>query len=379
MTDAFVGVLSLHSPEPERDRFGRYMLPDPLNPDGGKRAWTRATTIASTLQDQYTLNQWQTRMAVSGVAKSESLSALASALDPQENRKEFQEICDEGMAAAGANVGKQLGTALHGFSELVMRGGDPMLVQQRWRPYVDRLMIELDKRGVKIMPEFVETILMCREIEVVGRTDAIVMFEGQPTIFDLKTEKRDADYEDFTFSQSSISIQLAIYAHSKYGWNWNRLAWDPFTMPIRQDFAIVAHLPSNLPPQEATCGLWYVDIGAGWEGAKLAAERVRPWRKRKGLMVPMQPPALPELAPALPSVIVQPEPVPAQPVPDGSADTGRDYTAEAQHRELMSAVLGAGEMADLARAWDLGHQLGIWDDALNAAAAGRAELLRAGA
>lgn len=272
-------------PEVERDRFGRYMLPDPRHPDQGKRPWTRATTLASSIQEYYNLGRWQQRMVAHGIGKVESLYALAASLDPESDKKQLQQVCEDAMAAAGANRGKELGTALHGFVERIARGGDPMTVPQSWRPFVDAYQIGMDRAGLDVVPDMIERIVICPEIECAGRVDNVLMRNGEHVIGDLKTEKTEEKYDDFSFSATSIAIQLAIYAHASH-------YWDPFTktwhqMPdIDQGIAYVMHLPSNAPVDDVKFKVWQVNIRAGWEAVQLCLD-VRAWRKRKNLMVPL--------------------------------------------------------------------------------------------
>src|SRR5215472_1429035 len=91
-------------PEPERDRYGRYILPDPKT--GKRRSWTRATTWAQTIADTYALNQWQKRMVALGLAQRPDLLAqVATVLEPDAEEH------------AGASQRSNLGTALHSFLE----------------------------------------------------------------------------------------------------------------------------------------------------------------------------------------------------------------------------------------------------------------------
>jgi len=49
------------------DRFGRYLLVNPLT--GKEEPFTRATTIAKTLDDTYYLEQWQLRQVAYGLGQ----------------------------------------------------------------------------------------------------------------------------------------------------------------------------------------------------------------------------------------------------------------------------------------------------------------------
>ena len=62
--------------EPERDRWGRYIIPHPHT--GKKTSWTRATTWAKTLDDTFALTKWELRMAGLGlVARPDLLASVA--------------------------------------------------------------------------------------------------------------------------------------------------------------------------------------------------------------------------------------------------------------------------------------------------------------
>ena len=73
-------------PEPKRDRYGRYLI-------AGK-PYTRATTIADTLDDRYNLEKWGNRMVAKGLANRADLHALASTLDVDKNKGEFNKLCE---------------------------------------------------------------------------------------------------------------------------------------------------------------------------------------------------------------------------------------------------------------------------------------------
>lgn len=283
-----------HQPEPEvsRDRFGRYLLPDPRDPGAGTFPWTRATTIASTIQDQFNLQRWQQRMVAHGIGKQESLYALAASLDPVSDRNQLQQVCEDALAAAGANDGRNKGTALHGFWERVLRGGDPMTIPQAWRPHIDLAQIRTDQAGLIIPVRYVEAIVFCPDIECVGRTDALVMHEERGAfvgadyrVADLKTEKTEPDVKDFSYTATQIAVQLAIYAHASHRWLPHEKRWEELPA-IDQEVAYVLHLPSNAPHAHPIFNIWAVDLQTGWEGALLARE-VRAWRKRKNIMIPL--------------------------------------------------------------------------------------------
>jgi hypothetical protein len=116
------------------------------------------------------------------------------------------------------------------------------------------------------------------ELDASGAFDRLLLDKstGRPTIGDLKTGK--APYWD------EIAIQLAIYAHGTHIWDPDSRTHTPMPPGVDQERAVVMWLPAGQARFEA----WSVDIAAGWEMAKVAAQ-VRDYRKRKDLAAPMTP------------------------------------------------------------------------------------------
>jgi hypothetical protein len=64
-------LLAGKPPEPERNRWGQYVIP---HPDTGKKmGWVRATTWASTVADTFGLTNWKVRMTALGLAQRKDL------------------------------------------------------------------------------------------------------------------------------------------------------------------------------------------------------------------------------------------------------------------------------------------------------------------
>ena len=119
--------------EPKRDRWGRYLLPDPYTEKD--RAWTRATTVASTLADRYGLEQWAQRNTILGIAARPDLYALAASCKP-EDKDQLNRIAADAQEAAKSRSGANLGTALHRILEGIDSGED-LDVPAEWRGDVD--------------------------------------------------------------------------------------------------------------------------------------------------------------------------------------------------------------------------------------------------
>ncbi len=74
------------------------------------KPWTRATTVASTLEDRYGLERWAKRNVVLGIAARPDLYALAASAKP-EDKDLLHSIVDDAEEAAKARSGANLGNA----------------------------------------------------------------------------------------------------------------------------------------------------------------------------------------------------------------------------------------------------------------------------
>lgn len=245
-------------PEPQRDRYGRYLI------DGKPR--TRVTTFAGAIADKASLIPWAQARAVRGVVeRPDLLAAAAAAMDDE---RALRKVCEEAKEVGGATAAATLGTALHRMTELADLGlPTPELHADR----VGEYRACLAAHRVEILPDWVETVLLVDRFDLAGTCDRIVMWDGRPTILDLKTGK------SLDFGLGEYSIQLALYAHGDHAWDVAK--GERLELPeIRRDVALIAHLPA----QGTGCELVAVDIEAGWAAAELA-EGVRAWRKRRDL------------------------------------------------------------------------------------------------
>lgn len=327
MTTATADPFTTPTAPVKRDRWGRYVLPDPVT--GKERAWTRATTVARTLADEYNLTLWKLRQVAKGLALRPDLIAGAAAADPESDKKTLDDIAEKAMERAGSSSGATMGTALHAFAHRLGLGesmaslGVPAPLDKDLAAYVDTL----SRHRLRILPALCERIVVLPELGVAGTFDNIVeqpsgVTKSEPlSLFDLKTAK-SVDY-----SMLEIAIQLALYAHAPLMWNPGTQTYEPMP-PVDMNRALVLHLPVG----KAHGQIYGVNIIEGWEDAQLAM-RVREARSRgKGM-----------------AWLVDPEP----------ADL-------AMHR-----VVKAGSQADLAQLWEQLHPQGLWTEEVNAAATAR--------
>lgn len=273
-------------PGPPRDRFGRYLIPDPET--GKHRPWTRATTIAKTLEDPTNLTRWAKRMTAIGVATRPSIAAGVVA--NKDDKRTLDDLVEQAIQAAGGNENRELGTHLHDITAQLDRGAH-IDVPEPWAADVAAYRAALTDRSLTVDPQWVEVILLNRPLEIAGTVDRLYLdHENQLVVGDLKT----GGY----LAWLSFAMQFAIYATATH---W----FDPATgqihqlPPIRQDHALLVHLPAG----EARCRIEPLSVPVGYDAVLMALEvrRQRALDKEpKVKATTWQPPILQVAPPATP-------------------------------------------------------------------------------
>lgn len=257
-------------PEVDRDHWGRYKLPDPKT--GETRPWTRATTLAEAMQDTFGLTGWKMRMVAVGIGLREDLQDLAAASDPEEDKKQLDDLCKTAMSAAQADASSFKGTSLHKFTQRLDQG-EKIRAPRRWAPDLEAYAAAKQEWGILTAPTMCERVTLVPELEVAGTMDRIVKYQDIPTIFDLKTGN------DVERGAMKIAIQLALYSRGIGLWNEATNEFDPMPRGLDQERGLVMHLPAG----KATASLYEVNLTTGWRAAQLAYE-VRRYRKDKEYM-----------------------------------------------------------------------------------------------
>lgn len=317
--------------EPKFDRWQRYLLPDPVT--GEQKAWTRVSTIARAMSDEYHLTRWKMRMVAKGTALRPDLHAGAAAADPEEDKSDLNSIAQQAMDAAQGRAGANLGTALHTFTRRLDAGESPAALNCP-APYdadLNAYATLMRTAGLRI--EQSERVVILPELGIAGRFDRIV---AQPSgdakaaplaTLDLKTGK------DLSYGWLEIAIQQALYAHAALMWVPATNSYEP--MPeVDQHRGLVLHLPVG----KAAPQLYAVDLIKGWAAAQLALS-VRAARKAADSM----------------AWLVEPQ----------------NPVAVALHN-----VSRAADQQELARLWEDLNRRGLWTQEVNAAAAQRWEQIQ---
>ena len=253
---------------------GRYRLPHPET--GKATSWTRATTLASTIDDSEGLTVWRHRLLVAGMT-APGLIDQAAAAHKGEDKAALGAIAGRALHHAGEKLAADIGTALHLATEHAdlatdARPPDP------WLADVAAYANTLHRAGIRCPAEWVERVVLNTAAGAAGTVDRIVTgpWGPLPRIADLKTGSAP--------DRLSYAVQLAIYANADHLLAIDGQSWEP--MPaIDLETALIFHLPAGT----GTCEIVEVDIAKGWELVQLCLA-VREARKTKALFRPPTPP-----------------------------------------------------------------------------------------
>ena len=316
-------------------RNGRYALPDPVT--GVPRTWTRATTMAETLSDLYSLNLWKIRMVLIGVTRfPELLDELREIegdgdeqiLSPKIHREILNKIGVKAQSLAGAKVPANWGTEMHSCIENLSRDLVTLDdIPDKYRGEVTAWAAAMAEHDLSAVPELIErrvavplygTAGTLDQVDRVHRSRSIrlgsriiALNSGDHVIGDVKSG-RDLDY-----GWGEIATQMSIYARGlREGkvavWNpeggedgdgaWE---WEKIPIPaksVRTDVGVVMHIPVQRDEDEpARCTLHWIDLDAGWSAVQLS-DQVRDWRRAKGLHTPF---SIAEVPTSVPGVVVR--------------------------------------------------------------------------
>jgi hypothetical protein len=265
--------------EPKRDRWGRYVLPDPET--GKERSWTRATTVSGILSDRYNLELWARRMVALGLAKRPDLLALVQSgvrlAGTPNGKRTLNRVVDQALEAGNSEQRANIGTAIHAATES-MDLGLPWELPVPYDRDVEKYGAEMDKRKFLVLEDdsgpWVERIVLCPKLEIAGTLDRVFVtpIHDLPVIADIKTGST------VHFSELEHAIQQSIYANATHYWDPTTEALAP--MPaVDKDHALIIHVPAGT----GRCEVHELDIVRGWKAAMIAAEVKHEWRNAKDL------------------------------------------------------------------------------------------------
>lgn len=235
---------------------GKYKLPNPKYPSKF-RSYSRASTVAKSLEDTEMLAAWQQRQMLIGLQRSVNLQAeldqviLTHAEDQPDDtnvakslRTPLNGISLDAQALAGSGRAAEFGTAVHAWCEWYDHGlGHITEVPEAFRAWVIGHRRALARAGLHVDSCYTERIVLNTQYEIAGTLDCLVWCpDGKLRLGDIKTS-RGMDYSWMYFA-----IQMAIYSGAEYMLALDGSGWEP--MPaIEQDVALISHLPRERPEE----------------------------------------------------------------------------------------------------------------------------------
>lgn len=238
------------------------------------------TAVAKIPDDTYALNAWAKRMVAVGMAVRPDLAEAIAA--HHDDRDKLDELVEVAIEAAKANDASRKGTAKHRITER-HDAGESILMTPLAEQTIAAWSGLLEAHGLEVVPELIERVAVWPHDRIAGRFDrGLRDREGRLVIADLKTGGRVVDYPH------AIAVQLALYAYAPLmagtippaGGETSEFEPVP---EFRRDIGYVLHLPDEGEP-----ALLEVDIAAGWDIFQTAIRPTLAWRKRAGLIRPVE-------------------------------------------------------------------------------------------
>lgn len=250
----------------------------------GKSAYySRASSAGKAIDNEVALTKWKLRMVAIGLAQRSDLllNVAAHSVDASEHRRVLDGICQDAIEAARASTAANVGTALHKLTEYADQGiAVPGLPTEAARD-LDAYNACKQRHGVTMA--VAEQFVVNDELHVAGTLDRLMRVRHKTATYvgDIKTGNTTiVDGRPVLAFVNSMAVQLAVYANSQ--------RYDPATgertpLDVDRDVAIVIHLPQGT----GECNLYWLNIAAGYEAARLA-DAARRWQDRRDLAAPIE-------------------------------------------------------------------------------------------
>ena len=271
---------------------GQYRLPDPET--GKLTSYTRASTVAKTLEDTWMLDAWAKRMMLIGIQRSIPLAAdldqlISEHLDSggddttlaKDLRGPLNALSEEAQFRAGGTAAAEFGTAVHAWCEWVDHGmgriADVPEIFRRWVYEHRRVLAEY---GLTPDPFWTERIVLHSGYKIAGTLDRLFWtHDRQLYLGDIKTSGGGFEYSWLYFA-----IQLAIYHGATHMLSLDGSCWESMP-PLDPDTALVMHLPRDAPEKSRLVPL---DMRFGAEALHTAmtVRRMRTTAEKRASSVP---------------------------------------------------------------------------------------------
>ena len=262
--------------------FVEQTLPDRHKGNGQPKIdgkyFTRASSLAKTLEDQGGLINWKAKMAAKGIADSEQLRALAATTPIDDYR--WRDIVERACEQAGASNAADLGTSIHSATEAWDLHDERPDMPKAVLADAEAYRQVCKDHGLK--PLAAEVFVANKELKTAGSFDRIVEGpDGIARILDIKTigAKKDAEAAA-KWTGVAWAIQIATYANSKpYDKDKGYMEWEDVGLRQPAKSGVNAYVAA-IPRGSGKCFLIDIDLTQGYELAQLAVQ-VRQARRAK--------------------------------------------------------------------------------------------------
>jgi hypothetical protein len=237
----------------------------------GKRC-KGVSTVAKIPEDTWSLDQWRKRMVAIGVASDPRIAAAIA--EAGQDKDKLNELAEQALTLAGANVAAERGTQVHATTEAHDLGQevDDAFDAQRWASV-------LDGAGFDVVPDLIERVVVFPEHRICGRFDRLATrrHDGALAALDLKTGPSAIRYPHSTV------IQLAMYANAPLMADvmdeiepgvFVTEKFHPLPWTIDRNTGYVIYLPDG-----ADSGVHPVNLKLGWQAVQEVVLPTLAWRK----------------------------------------------------------------------------------------------------
>jgi len=236
--------------------------------------YTRISTLAGTIDEKSALILWTACRAVMGVVKDDLearergqdgaiLAGVANLMsnhaDPwavQEGKRPLTALVEKAKKRGGADDAAELGTAFHGLTEVMDRGGVPAYVPRQLAPWLD----EYREVMSRFEPVMVEPFVVNDELKVAGSPDRYLRDRETGLVFcaDIKSGLNEPNYP------LKVTIQVAIGANSVL---YDQTTGDRTPIECSRELGMLIHVP--IKEQVPKVNLYRLDLLNGWRLANL--------------------------------------------------------------------------------------------------------------
>lgn len=247
------------------------------------------TAVAKIPDDAYNLQIWRGRMVALGMAiGGDPLKERAIA--HHDDRGALNEVAEDALRAAKAHEAAARGTAAHRTLERHDLGESLIETDENraLRAAYDRA---LDGAGLKVVPEYIERIVLHPKYNIAGRFDRLLKRkrDGKLVVADLKTGNISYPH--------SIAIQLCLYANAELmagpipNGGGETEEFTPLPENVDRKSAYILHAPDN-----NTVEVVRIDIAHAFKIFEKAIVPILAWRKKSDLITPVGTTVVNELA-----------------------------------------------------------------------------------